>query len=93
MISFTEQDGELDSDSRFCVDLYTQYAFNEMKFGEADVLARAKNTSVEKLAARGVLYAQKGIVRLFGREEIPEKLTGNYLVAHTTAHPCLKKME
>ena len=71
---FTEQDGELDSDSRFCVDLYTQYAFNEMKFGEADVLARAKNTSVEKLAARGVLYAQKGIVRLFGREEIPEKI-------------------
>jgi putative DNA methylase len=72
---FTEQDGELDRDSRFCVDLYTQYAFNDMKFGEADVLARAKNTSVEKLAARGVLYAQKGVVRLLTREEIPEKIT------------------
>jgi putative DNA methylase len=71
---FTEQDGELDRDSRFCVDLYTQYAFNEMKFGEADVLARAKNTSVEKLSARGVLYAQKGVVRLLTREEIPEKV-------------------
>jgi putative DNA methylase len=70
---FTEQDGELDRDSRFCVDLYTQYAFNDMKFGEADVLARAKNTSVEKLASRGVLYAQKGVVRLLTREEIPEK--------------------
>ena len=56
---FSEQDSELDRDSRFCVDLYTQYAFNDVKFGEADVLARAKNTSVEKLAARGVLYAQK----------------------------------
>ena len=44
-----------------------------MKFGEADVLARAKNTSVEKLAGRGVLYAQKGIVRLLIRDEIPEK--------------------
>jgi len=71
---FTEQDGELDRDSRFCVDLYTQYAFNDMKFGEADVLARAKNTSVEKLAARGVLYAQKGVVRLLGRDEIPENI-------------------
>ncbi|OQB40779.1 MAG: hypothetical protein BWY09_00705 [Candidatus Hydrogenedentes bacterium ADurb.Bin179] len=71
---FTEQDGELDSDSRFCVDLYTQYAFNDMKFGEADVLARAKNTSVEKLATRGILYAQKGVVRLLTREEIPDKL-------------------
>jgi putative DNA methylase len=72
-IYFTEQDGELDTGSRFCVDLYTQYAFNDMKFGEADVLARAKNTSVEKLAANGVLYAQKGVVRLLTREEIPAK--------------------
>ncbi len=71
---FSEQDGELDRDSRFCIDLYTQYAFNDVKFGEADVLARAKNTSVEKLAARGVLYAQKGVVRLLDREEIPEKI-------------------
>lgn len=70
---FTEQDGELDRDSRFCVDLYSQYAFNDIKFGDADVLARAKNTSVEKLAACGVLYAQKGIVRLRTRDEIPEK--------------------
>lgn len=71
---FTEQDGELDRDSRFCVDLYTQYAFNNVKFGEADVLARAKNTSVEKLAAHGILYAEKGIVRLYTREEISEKM-------------------
>jgi putative DNA methylase len=70
---FTEQDGELDSDSRFCVDLYTQYAFNDMKFGEADVLARAKNTSVDKLKNSGILYADKGNVRLLKREEIPEK--------------------
>jgi putative DNA methylase len=70
---FTEQDGELDRDSRFCVDIYTQYAFNDVRFGEADVLARAKNTSVEKLNSRGVLYAQKGVVRLLTREEIPDK--------------------
>jgi len=70
---FTEQDGELDRDSRFCVDLYTQYAFNEVKFGEADVLARAKNTSVEKLSDLGILYAEKGIVRLLTREEISDK--------------------
>lgn len=72
-VYFSEQDGELDRDSRFCVDLYTQYAFNDVKFGEADVLARAKNTSVEKLAGRGVLYAQRGVVRLLTRDEIPVK--------------------
>jgi len=69
---FTEQDGEIDRDSRFCIDLYTQQAFNNIGFGVADVLARAKNTSVEKLASRGVLYAQKGVVRLLTRDEIPE---------------------
>lgn len=71
---FSNQDGELDRDSRFCVDLYSQYAFNEIKFGDADILARAKNTSVEKLAGRGVLNAQKGMVRLFTREEISENV-------------------
>lgn len=72
-IFFTEQDGELDADSRFCLDLYSQYAFNSLKFGEADVLARAKNTSVDRLVAGGVLYAQKGLVHLLTREELPEK--------------------
>jgi putative DNA methylase len=70
---FTEQDSELDRDSRFCVDLFSQYGLNEVKFGEADVLARAKNTSVEKLAGRSILYAQKGVVRLLSREEIAKK--------------------
>jgi putative DNA methylase len=71
---FTEQDSELDRDSRFCVDLFSQYAFNDIKFGEADVLARAKNTSVERLAVHGILYAQKGVVRLLSREDIPLKV-------------------
>ncbi len=73
-VFFNEQDGELDRDSRFCVDLYTQNAFNDMKFGDADTLARAKNTSVAALASRGVLYAQKGVVHLHGRDEIPMKI-------------------
>ena len=70
-VFFNEQDGVLDKESRFCVDLFTQYAFNEMKFGEADTLARAKNTSVDTMKAQGVLHAEKGIVRLLTREEIP----------------------
>ena len=67
---FSDQDSDLDRDSRFCVDLYTQCAFNEIKFGEADVLARAKNTSIDGLAAKGALFASKGVVRLLGRDEL-----------------------
>ena len=73
-VYFNEQDGELDQNSRFCVDLYMQNAFNDIKFGDADTLARAKNTSVAALAAKGVLYAQKGSVHLLTREELPKKV-------------------
>lgn len=81
---FSEQDGALDAESRFCVDLYTQFAFNHMKFGEADVLARAKNTSVEKLASMGLVYAEKGVVHLLERTELPE-----LKVSRLTADRCL----
>lgn len=71
---YNEQEGELDRESRFCVDMFSQYAFNNIKFGDADVLARAKNTSVQALAERGVMMAAKGEVRLLTREKIPEKV-------------------
>lgn len=75
-VYFNEQDGDLDANSRFCVELYMQNAFNDIKFGDADTLARAKNTSVAQLAAKGMLYAQKGSVHLLTREEIPSKPFG-----------------
>ena len=71
---FNEQDSDLDSESRFCVDLYSQYAFNEMSFGDANTLATAKNTSVANMAAHGILYAQKGKVHLTERSELPENI-------------------
>ncbi len=70
---FSDQDSDLDRESRFCVELFTQCAFNEIRFGEADVLARAKNTSIEGLAERGALSASKGMVRLLEREELKER--------------------
>ena len=71
---FNEQDGDLDSESRFCVDLYSQVAFNEMKFGDANTLATAKNTSVAIMASHGTLYAQKGVVHLIERPELPDSI-------------------
>ena len=70
---FSDQDSDLDRESRFCVELFTQCAFNEIRFGEADVLARAKNTAIEALAERGALSASKGMVRLLEREELKER--------------------
>lgn len=92
-IYFNEQDGELDRDSRFCVELYTQYAFNDMKFGEADVLARAKNTSVEALAAKEVLFAEKGTVHLYSRDELPEKVDENERIIWHLTQQLTRAME
>lgn len=71
---FSDQDGELDRESRFCVDLYTQKAFDTIKFGEVDVLARAKNVSIEGLAAQGLLASVKGDVHLLDRSEVSERI-------------------
>lgn len=69
---FSDQDSDLDRESRFCVELFTQCAFNEIRFGEADVLARAKNTSIDALVEKGALSASKGVVCLLGRDELKE---------------------
>lgn len=72
---FSEQDGALDRDTIFCVALYTQYAFREVKFGDVDVLARAKNTSTDRLREKGILFAERGTVRLLQRDEMASQRT------------------
>lgn len=59
-----ESEGDVDPDTRFAVDWFKQFGFEEGPFGTADVLARAKNTSVEGLANAGVLKAGAGKVQL-----------------------------
>lgn len=69
---FNEQEGVLDSESRFCVELFSQVAFNPIKYGIAEVLATAKSISISKLAQAGVLASSKGSVQLNCREDLPE---------------------
>jgi len=69
---FAEQEGDLDADTRFCVSWFEQKGMDEGAFGEADVLARAKNTSVQGLVDAGVLKAKSGKVRLLKRDELDD---------------------
>lgn len=59
-----EHDGDLDPDSRFCLRWYTQHGWSEHSYGEADVLARVTNTSVDGLPRGGVMSSKAGPVRL-----------------------------
>ena len=57
---FAEQEGDLDADTRFCTAWFEQYSMKEGAFGEADVLARAKNSSVEGVAESEVCAPAPG---------------------------------
>jgi putative DNA methylase len=68
---FTQAESDMGSDTRFCVDWFLQYGFKEGPFGEADVLARAKGTTVDGIQKAGVIQSGKGKVRLLKIEEYP----------------------
>ena len=66
---FNEAEGDMDSDTRFCIDWFMQYGFKAGLYGEADVLARAKGTTVDGLVSAGVVEARGGNVRLLRFDE------------------------
>ncbi len=66
----TEQEGDIDSASRFALAWFEQFGFQAGDFGQADVLARAKNTSLEGLQKAGVLKADAGEVLLLRWQEL-----------------------
>ena len=67
----TEQEGDFDTDSRFALAWFEQYGFTENEFGEADKLARAKNTSVRGIVDAGIARSKAGKVRLLKPNELP----------------------
>ena len=69
--ALAEQEGDFDADSRWALAWFEQSGFAEGEFGVADVLARAKNTSVQGLVDAGVLASTRGKVRLLKPEELP----------------------
>ncbi|WP_414520444.1 hypothetical protein [Synechococcus sp. H55.10] len=59
-----EQEGELDSASRWAVTWFAQHRFEPGPYGDAEVLSKAKNVSLESLEELGILEARAGKVRL-----------------------------
>lgn len=66
----TEQEGDMDSDTRWAVAWFEQYGTSTQPYGLAETLSKAKNTSVSGLVEAGLLEARAGKVRLLGREEL-----------------------
>lgn len=62
---------DFDHDTQFCLHWFEQQGWTTGRFGEADVLARAKGTSVSGLQATGVVESGKGDLRLLRWAELP----------------------
>jgi putative DNA methylase len=69
--ALAEQEGDFDADSRWALSWFDEHGFAEGEFGVADVLARAKNTSVTGMVEAGILESKRGKVRLYRAEGLP----------------------
>jgi putative DNA methylase len=68
-----EQEGDLDSDSRWAVTWYEDHGFETAPFGKADQLARAKGISVESLVQAGIVKSGGGKAALIERTELQDQ--------------------
>lgn len=63
---------DFDHDTQFCLNWFEQQGWSVGKFGEADVLARAKGTSVAGLQEAGVISSGQGEVQLLKWADLPD---------------------
>lgn len=69
-----EQEGDFDPTTRFAIAWYRQTGYGIGKFGDADNLARARNTSVDTMDRDEILTSRAGNVQLIK----PSELSRNY---------------
>ena len=66
-----EQEGEFDAETRWALAWFEQHGFSEGEYGEAELLSKAKVTSVTGLTQAGIVVSQSGNVRLRRPDELP----------------------
>ncbi len=94
--ALAEQEGDFDADSRWALAWFDQFGFAEGEFGVAQVLSRAKNTSVAGMVEAGILVAGGGKVRLLRPSELPEDWdpeTDPRLTAWEVVHHLIRALE
>ena len=66
-----EQEGDFDADSRWALAWFEQHGFDDGDYGIAELLSKAKNTSVDGMVSAGILVSRAGKVRLLRPDELP----------------------
>lgn len=94
--ALAEQEGDFDADTRWALAWFDQSGFSEGEFGVADVLARAKDTSVAGMVEAGIIASSRGKVRLLKPAELPEDwdpTTDKRLTTWETVHQLIRVLE
>ena len=68
----SQDEGDLDADSRFALTFFESFGYAERDFGDAEGLAKARNLSVDGVARAGILRSVAGKVQLLQRSELPD---------------------
>jgi putative DNA methylase len=66
----SEQEGDLEPDTRWALTWFKQHGMEEGTFDDAETLSKAKAVSVKGLVEAGILFAEGGIARLLKRDEL-----------------------
>ena len=94
--ALAEQEGDFDADSRFAITWFDQMGFAEGEFGQANVLAQAKNTGMDGLVEAGIIRSARGKVRLLKPDELPpdwDPAQDTRLTAWETVHQLVRALE
>lgn len=70
-------DTRLDALTQWAVTWFEQFGLEEGPYGAAEQLSKARNTSMDELAGRGIVVQLPGRVRLATREELVDTRTTN----------------
>jgi putative DNA methylase len=89
----TEQEGDFDSDSRWALAWFEESGFNAGEYGVADVLARAKDTSVGGMVDSGIVASKGGKVRLLKPGELAKDWDPTRLTAWEMVHHLIRVLE
>lgn len=90
------EESEFDADTRFAVTWFEQFGHNPGAFGDADTLAKAKNTTVNGVVASGIAASKEGNLRLLERKELSDKwdpTTDSRLTVWETAQYLIRALE
>lgn len=90
------QEGDFDADTRWAVSWFEQFGFAEGDYGTAEVLSKAKATSVQGIVEAEIAISGKGKVRLLRPEELPASWTpeaDKRLTVWDMVHHLIKSLE